>query len=569
MEKLQRAFFTTLLQFPVILWLFLGISIYRLNDLIFSDIWNMILLSFMVYLTFFVAYNIKKYNNHRFKIYLLIPLSFVVMMLVEKSWISQLGLFFTYMIFMTYLLRETRFEVFYKNLESSEVKHLSYFNSKKKAKLVIKNSIERSLKKLVLDIEEESELIKIYLKNRQFSYKINQKEFDDTSYINTIAPVIYRTKLQNIIDGGFKKTQDKKILKMLEDIQESEVVEVNSLQNSIEIVYIKDAQKKYLSIKDSYYANSQAGIGSYFEFSNKQLDNSFCKKEYINEKKNFKEYEYLKEEHQLLKDMYFIINLFYLEDISKLNKVAKYVIIYKTKEGSTNAVEIFFNTVEILTKKYENIFKFYTRILEDELRTQLEYSYCDKLFSPIKYFDTLDKQTNSLKREKIGNNDYDFPCVSFGKKIFFGFDEQGGISAYNLASTTHEYQLINHDTYSYFTNKERENFHLFLSIAQLYLNAIFINKKFENTLVLDTNEYLENHKKIERFKKNLDKTQWREDHYYDNGEQGYYPTKFAYIYFIKKQRNKRFVVLEETDWIDTKLTIKYNDDIKSELEIIL
>lgn len=570
MKKFFRALVTTTIQFPVILWFFLGISLYRTNDLIFGDTFTFIILFCMVYITFFTSYTIDRYNKFRLTIYLLIPLSLVVMNLFEKSWAAQLLLFLSYIILMGIFLRKERFSVYYQGIDSDISKKVARFDTKKKAKELIKNSINRTLKKLAISVSSDKELIESYLQNRDIQYRVNKKEFNDIEYVKANASYIYQQKLLNMIHGGFKLTEDTNILTLLQDVEDSEVVEVNRLEDSIEIVYIKNAKLKYLSIKDAYYMNSQTGIGSYFEFKNSSLEKGIIKKEYINEEEGLKEYEYLKEQHPNLSDIYSLIKLFYLEDINHISKTGKILIIYKNKEAQTHCAQIFFNDNGIEIDKYENIFQFSTRVLDDKLRTQLEYSYSDKYFEPKKFVDSIDSESKSLIRKKFGENQDEFPCTTFGKTIWFGFDESRGITAYNLASFSNAYQLIDNTVYTYLDNLEREKFHQFLAIAQLYLNTIFVNREFDNELVLDTKEFLENHGKIETFEKNIKNSNWIQEDYYNNsGIGGRYPTRFVYIYSDKNDKKRKFVFLEDTDWIDRKITIKYSNDLRKEINYLI
>lgn len=41
------------------------------------------------------------------------------------------------------------------------------------------------------------------------------------------------------------------------------------------------------------------------------------------------------------------------------------------------------------------------------------------------------------------------------------------------------------------------------------------------------------------------------------------------IYHKENNEDKKFVVFNENDWLSFKITVKYNDDVKSELEDLL
>lgn len=566
MGKLFNALLTTIIQLPVALWFFLAISLFRVDTSIFNDIIDFIILCCMVYGIFFTAYSIQKYNKYRFTIYILLPLSLGFMDLFERSWQLQIILFFSYILFMGYILRKERFSVFYKGVDASFNKRIARFDTKMRAQELIKSSIDNRLERLSSEVSSDLELMNEYIKNRESYYTVNNKDFDDIAYVKKRAPSLYKKKLKNMINAGFQITQDKKLLQILKDIEGCEIVETNSLNDAIEIVYIKDAKRKYLSIQDNYYMSPKDGIGNCFKILNKPLENAFVKKEYKQSQEKLEETIYLKEHHYLLSDIYFLVNIFYLENINNVTKTAKIIIVYKTKSGITNSATIFLDEESIGIGKYENIFQFSTRVLDDDRRTQLEYSYDDKYFKPLSYCDALKSKSKSLYRKSSIVNTYEFPCTTFGKDIWFGIDEEQGVSGYNLSAITYEYKMIAADVYQQLNRVEKETLHQFLEVAQLYLNNLFINKRFENTLVLDTNEYLENHKKLELFETNITKSSWEQEDYYDNsGIEGKYPTKFAYICTDRKDKTRGFVILEETDWIDRKVTIKFDNKDKEEL----
>jgi len=569
MKRFLSALITTLIQLPVILWLFFGISFDKFGYVSFTDLSSFIILACMIYFTFFIAYSVKKVNQHRIFSYFLIPLSFTIMVFFENSWKIQLVLFFISMTFMGYYFRKEKFTVYLKDIKNNKTKKLAKFNTKKEAKVFIKALIEEDLKNLLDDFINEIELRSSYLKNRKTMYQINKKEFNEEKYLSKTILKLIANKQLNIIDGGFKITTNKKVLALLKNIEDCEVVEVYKLRDFIEIEYIKYGKKEYLSLKQSHYMDPQKGVGNYFFIEDKALDKSNSLKEYNEITKSFDERTYLKEPHQVMNDIYKIVKIFYLKKKESYEKEVRIFIIYKNKEEITNSYQIYLKKNKPQIDKYENIFKFDTRVLEDTYRTQFEFSYDEKYFTPKKSYDSFENSLGRLIRKTTGDFETDFPCTTFGKKIRFGFDQKRGISSYNLTTFSKEYQLLDNNQYNHLTKKEKKHLHQFLAIAQLYLNNLFVNQNSDYTLVLNSSEYLEHHTRIKELEKSLERSEYLKESYYTNADQGHLATKFVYVYYDKTDKDKKFFILKKTDSIDTELILKYNENLKEDLKSII
>lgn len=275
----------------------------------------------------------------------------------------------------------------------------------------------------------------------------------------------------DILEDGFKPTKDKKILEPLARLEACEVVEVFSLNDFIEIAYIKDGLKEQIAFKTRSSWDSQSGIAYEFLIENLPLDEVYITKEHKDETKSFTKKEYLKEPHPIINDIYFIVKIFYLEKIEHLNKESKLLLIYKNKEGITNSYSIYYYDHKVIIKKYENVFKFFTCRLDDIYRTQIEFSYDETYFQPKRSFDFFDKESNSLRREVAGDNKKDFP-IQKALNLRFSFDQDRGVTAYNLCTLSKEYQLIDKELYNSLDNRQKEQLHTYLSIAQVYINSL-------------------------------------------------------------------------------------------------
>ena len=194
----------------------------------------------------------------------------------------------------------------------------------------------------------------------------------------------------------------------------------------------------------------------------------------------------------------------------------------------------------------------------------MDYSYYDEYFSPQYFVDEID-ENNNIKRKSYGYYDLDYPLFLFGKKLRFEFDEKSGIKAYNLSSF--EYHLLpNIEVYNFLSKEEKERLHRFLSIAELYINDLYVNKNFDNEIFFDTEKNPELFSKIDEIKEKLQRDLWEKKLIYSNAQQGHHATKEIFLYF---KDDKTFLWFLQTDWLSDWVTIKYNDDLKSQLEDIL
>jgi hypothetical protein len=422
-----------------------------------------------------------------------------------------------------------------------------HFKEDFKAREFVRKQLENDLKFFYYQTNNEFSMLEKYFEYRKYSYKILNDDFDCDVYIKQIAPRVFDSLEQNSINKGFKIFENQEELKLLKDIENSEIISINEKKDFIEIIYKKDETEKYLTIKTSCFMSSMGGIGTYFEFDNKKLSDVQIS--------------------TIFQDIKKIVKIFHLAKIEPYFRTDLIEIIYKNQENITCSYHLTFEEeiedIVVSAVKYENIFSFKSKILEDERKTQLDYSYYDEYFCPKYFIDKVD-ENNNIKRVCYGYYDLDYPLFLFDKKLRFEFDEKLGIKAYNFSSF--EYHLLPEiEVYNSLSKKEKERLHHFLRIVELYINDLYVNKKFDNEIFFDTERNPKLFSKIDEIKEKLEKNLWGKKLIYSNAEQGHPATQEIFLYF---KDDKKFLYFLQTDWISDWITIKYNNDLKTNLENI-
>lgn len=423
-----------------------------------------------------------------------------------------------------------------------------HFEKDFEAREFVRKQLENDLKFFYYQTNNKFSMLEKYFEYRKYSYKILNDDFDCDAYIKHISTRVFDSLKQNSINKGFKIFNNKEEKKLLKDIENCQIISINEKKDFIEIIYQKDEIEKYLTIKTSCFMGSMAGIGIYFEFDNKKL---------LDVKKSL-----------FFQDIKTIVKIFHLAEIEPYSRNDLIEIIYKNEENITCSYSLTFeedlDDIVVNPKKYENIFSFKSEVLEDKEKTQLDYSYYDEYFCP-KYFANKIDENNNIKRKSYGYYDLDFPLFLFDKKLRFEFDENLGIKAYNLSSF--EYHLLpDIEVYNFLSKEEKEKLYHFLRIAELYINDLYVNKKFDNEIFFDTERNPDLFEKIDGIKEKLEKKTWKKKLLYSNAEQGHHATQEIFLY---SKENKIFLYFLQTDWLSDWITIKYNDDLKADLEDIL
>jgi hypothetical protein len=424
---------------------------------------------------------------------------------------------------------------------------LQHFEEDFKAREFVQKLLENDLKFFYYQTSDKYSMLEKYFKYRKYSYKILNDDFDCDDYIKHIAPKVFDSLEKNSINKGLKLVEKTSEQNLLKDIEDCQIIQINEVERFIEVIYKKDEEIKYLTIEQRYVMGSMVGFMTFFNFSNKKLDD---------EKKIVS-----------FKDIKSIIKIFYLVQSEQYYRNDLIEIIYKNQENITCSYTLTFeeelDDIVVNPKKYENIFSFKSEVLEDKRKTQLDYSYYDEYFCPKYFVDEID-ENNNIKRKSYGYYDLDFPLFLFDKKLRFEFDEQVGIKAYNLSSF--EYHLLpDIEVYNFLSKEEKEKLHHFLRIAELYINDLYVNQKFDNEVFFDTERNAELFEKIDKIKEKLEKNSWEKKQLYSNAEQGHHATKEIFLY---SKNDKKILYLLETDWISDWVTIKYNDDLKEEINDI-
>lgn len=443
-------------------------------------------------------------------------------------------------------------------------KHLvKHFDKNFEARNLLRYTIEKRLKELCHEVNNETELIDLYITSKKYIYKIENDDFNEDDYVKEIATRVYTQFINSVIDGGFKKSNNKEEQSLLKDIENSKVISIHEKDKFIEFIYEKNNEEKYLTIEQTTHISSIYGASSFFILDNKKLQDT--------------------KTSDLFKDINEIVKIFHIVKINDYEVDFRrdiLEIIYEDKENKTNSYRLTLNFdydkgIELLIKKYENIFSFKTRVLDDKDRTQLNYSYDKEYFSPeITCNEKEEEDKNSptlIKRKKWGYYYLDYPCTTFGKKVYFT-KEDGEILAYNISHShlSNPMSLPNEEIYNCLNEEEKSKLHHFLAIAQLYLNDVYVNREFDNTFIIDSFINPEENERIEKLEKILENSNWIEKWYYSNAEQGHpYPTKAVVIYHKENNKSRNFVLFNENDWLSFKYTVKYNDSVKQEVEELL
>ncbi|MGM0519053.1 MAG: hypothetical protein ACQERD_05375, partial [Campylobacterota bacterium] len=153
-------------------------------------------------------------------------------------------------------------------------------------------------------------------------------------------------------------------------------------------------------------------------------------------------------------------------------------------------------------------------------------------------------------------------CINFSNsKISFIFDEiDKNIKCYgldvddNILLSKQEYELID--------SEDRVKLYEFLNHAQEFLNHLEVNQDFDNIKEFES-LYEDNHIQSAKFIINFKENKWQEKLLYSDSHNNNPPSTEAYRVC---KGNKCFYFFQFTDYYDCELIVKYNDDVKDEVE---
>lgn len=427
---------------------------------------------------------------------------------------------------------------------------LKHFEKDFEAREFVRKQLEKDLKIFYYQTSDKFFMLEKYFKCRKYSYKILNDDFDCDAYIKDIASRVFDSLEQNSINKGFKIFEYKEEQNLLKDIENCKIIQISNTEKFIEIIYKKDEKIKYLTIEQMYVIGSMVGFMTFFKFNDKKLEN----KELENEKKVV-----------FLKDIKSIVKIFHLVQSEQYYRNDLIEIIYKDENNTTCSYKLTFeedfDDIVVTTKKYENIFRFKSKVLDDENKTEFNFSYDDEYFYPsIK----RDNKYNDGTFYRATYGDYpDYSCITYEKKVLFKFSENY-LKGYNLGSLHDE--ILDKKLYDRLSEDEKDRFHRFLSIAELYINSLEINQKFDNEITFDWEKEPENYDNLEKINEFLNNN-FEKELVYNNAEQGHPSTKDVYIY--TKDDKKLFYFSEIKYYGDYKIvTLKYNNDLKEVIKFV-
>lgn len=434
------------------------------------------------------------------------------------------------------------YTIYFKNNNQQLLKH---FEKDFEAREFVRKCIEKDLKEFFHTSSYDFSMLENYFEKREYSYKILNDDFDCDIYAKQITPKVFDMMTQNCINKGFKLNRKKEEKELLKDIENCKIVQISKTEDFIEITYEKSGEIKYLTIEERYSISSMAGFRTFFKFDNKKLQDS---KKIV-----------------FLEDIKSIVKIFHLIKDEPYYRNDLIEIIYKNENNTTCSYRLTFeeefDDIVVTTKKYENIFRFNSEILDDENKTEFNFSYDDKYFYPSIKRDS--KYNDGTPYRAIYGDYPDYSCITYGKRILFEFDENH-LKAYNLGFLHDE--ILDKKLYDRLSNNEKDRFYRFLSIAELYINSLEINQEFDNEITFDWEKESENYENLEKINEFLNSNFEKELIYYD-GEQGHPSGKKVYIY--TKEGKKLFYFWKIEYYGDYKIvTIKYNDDLKDEIKCI-
>ena len=180
-KQLRTALLTTLIQLPIILWqhMFIGMYLFDTRRVDFSQPINIMILIFMIVLTFIVALKTERINKTKWQVYNLILLSLIVAIVFDSSWMAQIGLFLVYIGLMIYPFDQKKEVVSVKDIRESISKSIEEEGQMRESNI---NSFEDLLKRGNLPDDDREVPNWLKIKNRQFD--------DVDIYNNTVDEIV-------------------------------------------------------------------------------------------------------------------------------------------------------------------------------------------------------------------------------------------------------------------------------------------------------------------------------------------------------------------------------------------
>jgi hypothetical protein len=146
-------------------------------------------------------------------------------------------------------LFQKSFEVYKLDLKLNKKTSFRSFEKDFEAREFLRKILDEKLKLLSYETKSEYTLADDYFNQREIKYLLPDCDFDEDTYIKEVAPKIFNQQLAKAINSAFKKVDKQKEELILKDIQNCKVLEVNSNNDTFEIVYERENQIKYLTIE--------------------------------------------------------------------------------------------------------------------------------------------------------------------------------------------------------------------------------------------------------------------------------------------------------------------------------
>ena len=262
-NRLKQAFFTTLVQLPVILWQHMFIAMYanHTRHVDYTNRFNITMLLFMVFATFVVAYKTEYINRHRVAAYGLIAIALGTALVFDSNAYVQLGLFLLYlllMIMMDYLDKPfTVYRAIAYNKDHTVAKEEVYdrYRTRDEAVREISAILDKILHALTPEVKSVAELKQRYLQTEN-DFRIKARDADENElswsslwYVEQHAEEIFNQHhegktvpkietFQDLLKRGNLPDDDRKVpdwLKIKNDQYEDVEIESNRVDELISL----------------------------------------------------------------------------------------------------------------------------------------------------------------------------------------------------------------------------------------------------------------------------------------------------------------------------------------------
>ncbi len=159
-------------------------------------------------------------------------------------------------------------------------------------------------------------------------------------------------------------------------------------------------------------------------------------------------------------------------------------------------------------------------------------------------------------------NNIPHTCINFSNsRISFIFDTvKNEVKCYGI--DVEDNILLPRDVYELLDEEDKSKLYDFLNNAQEFLNHLEVNKDFDYVYEFES-LYEDNHIQSARFIENFKEANWHQELLYSDSVGNNPPNTEAYKVY---KDDKCFYYFEFTDYFNSEVVVKYNDDVKEEVE---